>query len=172
MDLFCDVTIPSYQQKDCGIDFAGIVGVGLIDEDYTFTDIELPAEWAAAIGASPPDAYVLKKTRGEYSGGQEVEEEGFGLSSVRVTGADHELTFEVEGIKENVGFWNGVNRKDWKIAFVDAGGQLTYISVPVSVYAKITQPRDIKTAKFWMVTVKWSSYDNPEVFTAPVGIFT
>lgn len=171
---FCDSTVPAYVARECGTDFAGIVAMGLIDVDETpvKADLENPAWWANGEQASPPSVYVIKNTRGEYTSATPTEEEGFGLESTRVTGADHTATIEVEGLSENRDFWEGVNRRRWKVALITAGGLLLYVNVPVSVYSRINNQRSIKGMAFWAVDFKWQSFSNPEVYSAPVGVFT
>jgi len=170
---FCDSDVPDYVSRECGIDYAGIVGLGLIKDDESPSDVNLedPNYWTTGIGASPQAIYVIPKTRGEYSGGTPTEEDGFGLQATIVTGADHTATIEVEGLIENRDFWEGVNRRKWKVALITAGGLLYFIDVSSSVYAKINNQRSTKGMAFWMIDIKWQSFSNPKVLNAPDGIF-
>jgi hypothetical protein len=171
-DLLCGTAVPDFVAQDCGVEIGGIIGVALILESVEFTDIENEAEWTAKKEASPQEVWILKDTRGEYPGGSPTEEEGFGKETVRVTGAEHEITVEVPGIKDNVDFFNKVNRsRRFKFAFVTAGDLLFYVQQPVIIYGKQNIPRDTKAGAFWMLTIKWQSLDNPAVYDAPVGIF-
>lgn len=171
---FCDSNVPDYVARECGTDYAGIVGIGLIDtgEDPSDANLELDTYWTAGEAASPQVIYVIRNTRGEYTGGSPTEDDGFGLENSRVTGADHAAVVEVEGLLENRDFWEGVNRRRWKVALVTAGGLLYWINVPCSVYAKINNQRSIKGMAFWSIDIKWQSYSNPDVLTAPEGVFT
>jgi hypothetical protein len=171
---FCDSNVPDYVVRECGTDFAGIVGIGLVDvgEDPVEGDLENAAYWTAGAAASPQVIYVIPNTRGEYSGGSPTEEDGFGLEVSRVTGADHAAVVEVEGLLENRDFWEGVNRRKWKVALVTAGGLLLWIDTPCSVYAKINNQRSTKGMAFWSVDIKWQSYSNPAIYDAPEGVFT
>lgn len=168
---FCDSDVPDYVTRECGTDFAGIVGMGLIPLSENPTDEELEAAetWA---DASPQVYYVIQNTRGEYPGGTPTEEEGFGNESTRVTGADHAATVEVEGLAENRDFWEGVNRRKWKVVMITAGGLMFYVDTPTSVYAKINNQRSTKNMAFWAIDIKWQSFSNPKVLTAPEGVFT
>lgn len=172
-DAFCSIEIPDYVQKECGIERAGIVAIGLIDTDQNPTNDNLSSKtyWTAQLAASPPTHFKILQTRGEYPGGSPTEEDGFGRESTQVTGADHEATVEVEGLLDNRDFWEGVNRKKWKVAFVTNGDLIIYVDTPVTVYSKINNPRSIKSGAFWMVSFKWQSYDNPQVVEAPADIF-
>ena len=170
---FCDDNVPDYVSRECGIDYAGIVGIGLIKDEENPTDANLedPAWWEAEIIASPQSVYVIPRTRGEYTGGTPTEEDGFGLQSTVVTGADHAATVEVEGLIENRDFWEGVNRRKWKIVMITAGGLMYYVDVSTSVYAKINNQRSTKNMAFWAIDLKWQSFSNPKVLEAPEGIF-
>jgi hypothetical protein len=170
---FCDSNVPDYVNRECGIDYAGIVGIGLIKDDQNPTDADLEddAWWTAEIAASPQSVYVIQNTRGEYNGGTATEQDGFGLQATVVTGADHTATVEVEGLIENRDFWEGVNRRKWKVALITAGGLMYYVDVSSSVYAKINNAKSTKAMAFWSVDIKWQSFSNPKVLNAPEGIF-
>jgi len=170
---FCDSNVPDYVTRECGVDFAGIVGMGLIKDDQSPTDANLedPTFWENAIAASPQSYYVIPKTRGEYTGGTPTEEDGFGLQLKIVTGAEHTATVEVEGLIENRDFWEGVNRRKWKVALITAGGLMYFIDVSSSVYAKINNQRSTQNMAFWSIDIKWQSLSNPKVLNAPEGIF-
>lgn len=166
-DIFCSTDVPDYVQQDCGIERAGIVGLVLLD-----TDVGTPSNanlisttyWNNLLNQSPALAFRILKTRGEYPGGTATEEEGFGLESTQITGADHEITLEVEGLLDNRDFWEGVNRRKWKAGFITNGGNyMLYEDAPITVYAKQNVPRDVKTSEFWIVSLKWQDYSNPRV---------
>jgi hypothetical protein len=171
---FCDTNVPDYVPRECGTDYAGVVGIGLVatDEEPSDADLENATWWTDGENASPQKIYVIQNTRGEYTGGTPTEEDGFGLENTRVTGADHAATVEVEGLAENRDFWEGANRRKWYVALVTAGGLLYWIEVPCSVYAKINNQRSIKGMAFWAIDIKWQSFSNPKVLTAPEGVFT
>lgn len=173
-NIFCTTSVPDYVAQDCGIEQAGIVGVALVDqsENPSESNLENATYWTNELAASPQTHWVIQNTRGEYNGGTPVEEEGFGTESTQITGADHEAMIEVEGIADNRNFWEGVNRRKWKVALVTNAGLLLWIESPVTVYAKIFNPKNIKASAFWQISMKWQSYDNPKVYTAPDGIFT
>lgn len=174
MNIFCEQNQSDYVQMDCGIDQAGIVAVGFIDTTVTTpTKVNLESEgwYTNLLAQSPPQLYVATKTRGEYPGGTPTEEDGFGKESTQVTGAAHEATIEFEGIDDNRLFVEGINSKKWKMVFITNGGKGIYIDAPVTPYGKLNVPRGITTAAFWMMTLKWQSFENPVVFDAPDNIF-
>lgn len=173
-DIFCSQEQDPYTQVDCGIDQAGIVAMAFVDESTPtpdVADLENEAWWTALIDASPAEAIIVTKTRGEYPGGTPTEEDGFGRESTQVTGATHEATVEFEGIDENRDFVEGINRRKWKVAFVTNGNKVIFVDSPVTAYFKLNIPRGITTSAFWMGTLKWQDYSNPIVADIPANIF-
>lgn len=159
---------------DCGIDQAGIVAVGFIDTSVTTpTKVNLESEgwYTNLIAQSPPQLYVATKTRGEYPGGVPTEEEGFGKESTQVTGANHECTIEFEGIDDNRLFVEGINSKKWKMVFITNGKKGIYVDAPVTPYGKLTVPKNINTASFFTMTLKWQDFANPVTFDSPDNVF-
>lgn len=173
-DVFCGVDSEEYVQQDCGIERAGIVAIGLVDAGVTTPTKEqlaTQAWWDGLTGVSPAQAIIIKKTRGSYDPATNTEEEGFGRESTQVTGAEHTAPFEAEGLLDNRDFWEFVNRKKWKMAIVTNGDLLYFVDAPVSVTARINNPRDIKASAFWSVETKWQSFDNPIVAEMPPLVF-
>jgi hypothetical protein len=169
----CTSPLGNFTQKACGVDNAGIIGIGFTDPTLDFTDISDDAEWSAAIAASPQQAWIITNTRGEYGGGSPTESEGFGRDATQVTGADHEASFEVEGVsQDNVTFFNTLNQnRKLYFHFVTASDVLHTTPVVASVYATLVVDRDIKGIEIWKVTVKWQSLENMTIDEAPIGIF-
>ncbi len=179
MNVFCEQNQPAYVQIDCGIDQAGIVAVGFLDEGISIssnpvtrkTQLESEGFWTNLLHQSPPQLYVATKTRGEYPGGTPTEEDGFGKEAKQITGAEHQLTIEYEGIDENQNFTNAVNAKKWKFVAITNGGKGIYIEAPVTPYGKLNVPRGLTTAAFYQMVIKWQDFTNPVVFDAPDNIF-
>lgn len=172
-DVFCSIDVPDYVQKECGIERAGIVAIALMETDQSPSDANLSSAsyWTTVLAASPPTHHRILQTRGEYNGGTPTEEDGFGRESTQVTGADHESILEVEGLLDNRDFWEGVNRKKWKVALITNGDLLYFVDTPATVYAKIMNPKSIKSGAFWTVSIKWQDYSNPRVTEVPDGTF-
>lgn len=169
MSVFCDTNTPEYVQLDCGVERAGVVAVALIDDAVGEpSDAELQSEtyWNTLLNQSPPLAYRIMKTRGEYARPTVTTEEGFGRESNQNTSADHLVTFEVEGILANRNFWESANRKKWKFVFVTAGDILHYVNAPVTVDGRENNPRDIKVGANWSVEARWADFSNPRVVDA------
>jgi hypothetical protein len=184
-DLFCESSIPEYQQRECGAEFGGIIAVGFIDEDETInTDnvsatLELASWWTArVVTASPSTAWVVKNTRGSKAAGSPTEEEGFGLVATERTGADEEVNLEALWVMDNKNFWAKVNRtRNLKVVLItagkDAGNDYNgfYIS-NCSIFASEIIDQSIKSRIRYAINIKWSSGLTPmHPFSAPASIF-
>lgn len=169
--MFCDPQLPDYTIRNCGIDFAGVVGLGIINihENPTDEDLEDPEFWAAKFADPKIKYWGIRNTRGEYSGGEQIEEEDL-IGSV-VTGANHEAIIDVPGLKENYIFWDEIQKSNWKMCLVTSGGLMYYINKPVSFYPKISNPKSIKSQAFFQVQMKWQDFSNPIILNEPEGIF-
>lgn len=166
MSLFCDELTPDFTQQECGVERAGIVAVALISTAVgTPSDANLASStyWNTLFNQSPALAYKILKTRGEYPRPTVTSEEGFGRESKQNTSADHVINWEVEGIDDNRDFFESVNRKKWKVAYITAGDLLYYVDEPTSVDARINNPKDIKAAAYWIIENSWASFSNPRV---------
>jgi hypothetical protein len=176
MNIFCAQSQSAYVQINCGIDLAGIVAVGFINEhaySTTPTKVNLESEgfYTNMLNNSPVNLYIATKTRGEYPGGTPTEEDGFGRESTQTTGAKHEATIEFEGVEENRNFVEGINSKKWKMVFALNGGKGIYVDTPVNAYGKLIVPRGITTGAFWQVKLSWQDFANPQTFDYPTSIF-
>lgn len=166
MAVFCDTATPEYVQTECGVENAGVVFVGYIDRTVgtpSNGDLVSAAYWNGLTSQSPPLAYFIPKTRGEYARPAVTASEGWGRESNENTSADHTLTFEHEGILANQPFYESVNRKKWKMFFITAGNLLHFVDEPVSIDGRMVDGRDIKLAEFWGVEAKWATMSNPRV---------
>lgn len=170
--IFCDEELPEYITRECGVDFAGVVGIGLIhiDEDPEVSDLSDPDFWNGVTSEDKPKYFVIRNTRGEYSPPEETTEED--LVGYLVTGASHSAVIEVPDIQGNRDFWDYVSLRNWRLCIVTGGGLLYYIRIPVSFYAKIVNKRSVKSEVFFNVQMKWQDLSIPLIVDAPEGIFS
>jgi hypothetical protein len=165
-DIFCSSEMAEFQVKDCGINFAGIIQLGLIDVDAapSASDLQSTTWWENALAASPPTAYLIKNTRGEMPAGSVTTEEGFGRNETQVTGASRSATIEYEGMKENYAATEGANRRKWLPVFFTNGDIMYFVNEPSTFFATPVVNRDKKTAQFYQAQITWQDFSNPEVF--------
>lgn len=171
--IFCSQTLPDFIQKECGTELGGIIAIALIDRDLSpsLTDLSTLSFWTQKIAASPQKIWPITDTRGSYSGGTPVEEDGYGKTVKIRTGADHEANIEVRSVADNRNFWAIANQTDkWNVALITNGGQGLYFE-DVSVYAKVMIEQNIKSTIRWNVNFKWADdMSNPVLFDAtPMG---
>lgn len=169
--IFCDTEISDYTIRNCGIDHAGIVAIGIINiyETPTTTQLEDPDFWSDKTSETPLKYWAIKNTRGEYLGGEQTEEED--LIGYLITGSNHQAIIEVENLKENYVFWDRIQKHNWKICLVNSGGLMFYVDKPVSFYPKINNPKSNKSAAFFNVQMKWQDLSNPYILNEPDGVF-
>lgn len=171
-DFICDPEEEVFVAQDCGIDLAGIIGWGLIHytEEPTKTELENPTFWEGKLGGSPQRYWNIPGTRGSYPGGTPTEGPGYGRKSVRRTGADHEVTLQVEGL-DNRDFFDFVNNvENWHVVLITNGGRMLY-ERNVSVWVSLVLEEDIKAAAKWQASLKWSNRALPMIYAEPAGIF-
>lgn len=164
---FCDVDIEDYQIRNCGIDYAGIIGLLIISnrENPSITDLSDPQYIADRLAEPNKKFWLIRNARGQYEDIQPIEEED--LDGVRVTGAVHTAVIEAPDIKPNRDFWDIIQRNNWKIGILTSGGLMYYVDKPVSFYPKINNTRSIKTSAFFEVQMKWYDLSNPYVLPEP-----
>jgi hypothetical protein len=169
---FCDTDIADYTIRNCGNDFAGVIGIGIISdyENPTEEELEDPDFWTAKIIETPLKYWAIRNTRGQYDQTDLSEEED--LIGTTVTGAKHNAIIDVPEIQENRNFWDAIMRHNWKLCLITSGGLMYYIDKPVSFYPHINNPRSIKQSAFFQVDMKWYDFSNPIILNAPEGIFS
>ena len=138
-------------------------------ENPTNEQIEDPSYWLDKINESSPKYYAIRNTRGEYNGGQPIEEED--LIGTRVVDADHALNFDSTAIIENWKYWNYVQNHLWKLCIINSSGLLFYIDKPVSIYTKLNNQKSTKQQAFYQSEMKWADFSNPIILNSPEGIF-
>lgn len=185
MDLWCESSIPDWQQRDCGTELGGIIALGFIDRDEAInTDnvtatLESASWWSTRINASPSTVWVVKPTRGTKAAGTPTEEEGFGLVPTERTGDDKEITAEAPFVMDNQRFFSKVNKtRNLGVVYVTAGldadgGYEAFYVPEASVYADTVIDQSIKSRKRWAISAKYSTAMTPDLpFSAPASIFT
>lgn len=169
-DIYCSTLLTDYTPLECGVEKGRIIALGLVDPDSPLTDPSDNTEWTAGLG-SPQTAWVITSgVRGEMPRATDTEEEGFGLDETQLTGASHQATLQILGVKNNPAFWNIVNKKQWHVALAYSEGDMFYIAKPVTVISRPVVGSDLKSTIYNEVTIKWSDIDNPLVYTTPASL--
>jgi hypothetical protein len=171
-DIFCGTAMADWQVKDCGIDFAGVIALGMIDPTLAVTDSDLKSTtwWESQQQASPKQVWLLRNTRGEVPAGSVTSEEGFGREDTQVTGASRTATIEYEGMIENYAATEAANRRKWKLVFFTSGNVMYYVDAPATFFASPVVNRDKKTGQFYQASISWQEFSNPKALEAPENL--
>lgn len=173
----CLSALTEYEQNLCGIDKKpGISAFAIIDPDYTFADIEDPAEWTTAIAAG--DVYIIRDGKGtyDYPAAEMVDSSRANAPKQQQAGLDHTFVF----IDPNVG---NVNDTFWK----NASGRLLHIAMynfeeqevryvtdhKVLVVAPAPNDNMANGYQSYQITCTWHTKPDgfPVRIDAPTGIF-
>lgn len=171
-DIFCDSNMAEFQVKACGIDFAGVIALGLIDPALNVTPSDLSSStwWETQLAASPQQVYLIRNTRGEIPAGSVTTQEGFGREETEVTGAARTATIEYEGMIENYVATEGANRRKWKFVFFTSADIVYLVEEPGSFFATPVIQRDKKTGQFYQAQLSWQDFSNPLALDGPDGL--
>ena len=105
---YCDNAVGTLQNEACPSDPDGIVACHFIkDSVFASIDLENSNDWDTYQANGNIKSLYL--TRGDYTGPEWEEGDGFGFSPTTKTGAQHTLTIE----------WQGVNSKDGSDNFIN-----------------------------------------------------
>lgn len=187
VDECIDLEAPDYQQAECGTETGGVISTGFLkpgsDIDSADTDAEkvslLESEvfWSNGVGASPQELYVIKNTRGSKGEDSYTEEDGFGLNSTEVTGADEEWLYRSLNVKDNGPFVKAINaRRTWHQVFVTSkkvgDGYLAWYRENVNAKGSLVIDESTKSRQVWSWRSR-ASHDTtpPLAFIAPSSIF-
>lgn len=185
VDVFCETDTPDYQQAECGIENGGLIAVGLIlpsvdvgaSDAAKVANLENEEWWSDGVGASPQTHWFILNTRGSKAAATFTEEDGFGLNSTEVTGADESWTFESLNVFDNRDFVAAVNqRRRWNAVFVTAatrdGGYVAHYQENVNFRGSLIVDQDIKSRQRWSWEARASTNTTPALpFVAPTSIF-
>ena len=184
-DIFCETDVPDYQQAECGIENGGLIAVGLIDPSVVVgandaakvANLESETWWSYGAAASPQTHWFILDTRGSKAAATFTEEEGFGLNSTEVTGADESWVFESLNVFDNRDFVAGVNkRRKWNAVFVTAAardsGYVAHYQENVNFRGSLLLEQSIKSRQRWSWEARASTDTTPALpFVAPASIF-
>lgn len=171
-DIFCTGLMADFQIKDCGIDFAGVIALGLIDPDEVYTENNLLSTtwWTAELASSPQNVYLIFNTRGEIPAGSVTTAEGFGRQDLQVTGAARTAVVEFEGMIENYAAVEGANRRKWKVVLFTNANIMYHVNEPITFFATPIVGRDKKAGQFYQANLTWDNFGNPKPLVSPAGL--
>jgi len=171
-DIFCNSSMADFAIKECGIDFAGVIALGLIDPDHPFTEANLLSLtwWTAALAASPQEVFMILNTRGEVPAASPTTSEGFGRQDLQVTGASRTATIEYENMIDNYAATEGANRRKWKVVLFTNADIMYLVNEPVTFFGSPVIGRDKKAGQFYSATLTWDNFGNPKPLVTPANL--
>jgi hypothetical protein len=171
-DIFCDSSMEDFQTKACGIDFAGVIALGLIDPDLVYTEADLLSStwWTAALAASPQQVFMIFNTRGEIPKGTPTTAEGFGRQDLQVTGASRTAVIEYENMIDNYAATEGANRRKWNVVLFTNADIMYHVNEPITFFGTPVVGRDKKAGQFYSADLTWDNFSNPKPLVTPAGL--
>lgn len=169
--------LPDHEQIVCGAwKFGGINAVAFISCDHTITDWSSASEWQANIDAGL--IKIVKKVRASIPEAAAVEGEnpnGCGSATIVDT---YDRTAEIKDFNvssANNTFYDTVNARTMYMAlYHGCQGQeeISVVESPVVFNSRSTTPENNREKRVYMITAKWTEFNMPGLYDAPLGIFT
>ena len=171
----CAPSIIPFTTPECPDERGRVVGLAFIHKDIhaaIYADPSNASLWVD--GSYAADLTVFQEVRGTYDGGSPVTVPGVGNQDTRTINSDRTLTCQVQGVKNNEGFWNTMRKSsNYYVAYVTGGDYntlfITNKTVNVSAGAPVEEGLDTEVT--WNVVVSWKEADNPKSSDVPSGIF-
>lgn len=167
-DVFCtDEDLGDFVQKTCGVDPGRLIALALIDTDVAISNPEQDTEWIDGRDSSPATIWIIKNTRGDVPKPTVTTADGFGRSLQENTGRDHTINIQVQGIKDNVNFFNKANRQQFKVALITSGDLLLYYDFPFTIDAGVIVEAALNGQSYFDIVLTGSDFDLPSVHDKP-----
>lgn len=172
-DFNC-AALPSYVRVTCNdFDKGGISSIGVLDCDHAITDFTLAAQYTTEISGG--NLTLIETVRAQMPVASPIENpnpSGCGPDTI-LDGFERTVTWVDSNVSAaNVTFYNELNKRRFYLILYNCGSDVVrVIQTPVSFMATEVYPESDKARATWEVTAKWSSFDAPEYYAAPTGIF-
>lgn len=173
--MSCVPAIPPFVTPECPDEMGRIVGLAFIHKNIhasIYADPSNNALWVD--GAYAADLVVFQQVRGTYDGGSPIDVPGFGNQDTRTINADRTLTVQVEGVKNNEGFWDGIRRSSEYFVAIVVGGDYDLLLInnkEINVFAGPPVEEGLDTNVTWNVSIKWKDANNMKSSNVPAGVF-
>lgn len=166
--------LPEYEQVSrCDYLYGGFNAWGYLECSNTITDYSNPSEWTANINAG--NAKAMGPVRASIPEASPIEGENPNSCGNDTILDGFDFTAQIKDYNvsaTNVDFYNGLNRRTGYLVLANCKTQkILVITDPVNFVATMLAPESKKEKMMFNVTAKWSSFDMPQIFDAPPGIF-
>lgn len=166
--------LPEHELVACGqYPKGGTSAIGILECDHTIADFGDGTDLQAAIDTGK--LTIIKNIKGELPDPSPVEGEnvsGCGPENI-LDGFDRTATWSDFNVTAaNVDFYNALNKRaTFLILYHCESETLTVVESKTRYIAHRSSPASSKQKEKFSVTAKWSSFDEPAIYTAPAGIF-
>jgi len=75
---------------------------------------------------------------------------------------------------DNISFYNQLNRRTMYMALFhgcEGESEITVVESPVVFNARNMTPENNREKRMFLITAKWTEFDMPQVYDAPLGVF-
>lgn len=179
MPALCDYNcadLPEHEQVDCGEYLkGGINAFAYLECDHTITDFSDASQWVTNIAAGK--AKIFGTIRGSFPEPAPVEGENPNACGAQTIVDNFDRTFDFKDYNVSDGnnsLYNAVNRRNgYLVTYHCEDGIISVVeaSTTWTVNGPIFPENNREKAMYHGI-VKWTNYDMPAIYTAPVGIFS
>ena len=169
-DDTCEEEEVGHTSSDCeDVENARIRGVAFIRKGYTIANPALAADWITGITSG--DIIIIPNTHGLMTPTPK-EGPGFGDAPSRYIGTEYMVKFFDPAYAANRNFYNKMKKQQTKWVMAYKTETLVHIADKACMILPGSPIVDDVTGEVvWEVDVKWTSQDEPAMYTCPDGVF-
>ena len=165
--------LPAHEKAVCGAYLkGGNSSIGILESDHTITNFSLASQYTTNINTG--NFVLIEPIVGEMPAPSPVEgtnPSGCGSATILDT-FDRTISFKDYNVTGNQDFYNALNRKTTgAIVYECANEKVTVIDSDITWTAFRIIPPNEREKQYYQVVGKWTSLDEPPIYTAPAGIF-
>ncbi len=171
----CVASVRQFTTPECPDERGRVVAAAYIHKNIYAAVSANPSNPAVWIdGSYAADLTVFQEVRGTYDGGSAISVPGVGNADTRTINADRSAVLQIQGVKNNEGFWDDIRKSpNYHLAIV-VGGDYNLLLIskkPVNVFAGSPVEEGLDTEVTWNVTNTWKDADNMQSSDVPAGVF-
>jgi hypothetical protein len=171
----CVATIPNFTTPECPDERGRVVGLAFIHKNIHSTIYADPSNSSLWVdGSYASDLVVFQNVRGTYDGGSAIDVPGVGNQDTRTINADRSITCNVQGVKGNEGFWDGIRQSSNYYPAIVVGGDYNLLLIgnkTCNVFAGAPVEEGLDSEVTWAVSIKWKDANNMKSSNVPSGVF-
>ena len=173
MNLYCDISLPSFEQDICANVEGRIGAIAYLRTDHAITDPTNQGQWNTGIGNGT--VVIIKNVRGAQPKGTPLTIPGFGRQKTRTVGYERTMTYQHPDVLGNEDFYNILNfDSSHSIAYFTLDGSIWFppSDNPIAnVDAGTIVEEGLDTSIVFDVAVNWAAQDMHIAYDAPADVF-